>query len=82
MAFPFPLAGVILVGVILVVVILVGVVFAGVIFAGVILVGVTLVGVILVPFFRGVRLAKILVLLLDSLILYYFQGYLGCLGKL
>jgi hypothetical protein len=66
MAFPFPLAGVILAGVALVVVILAGVVFR------VILVGVTLVGVILAPFFRGVKSARILALLLDSLILYYF----------
>jgi hypothetical protein len=71
-AFLFLLAGIILAGVILAVVILVGVVFAEDILVGVTLVRVTLAGVILVPFFRGVRLARILVLSLDSLILYCF----------
>jgi hypothetical protein len=65
--FPFPLVGVILAGVALV-----RVVFAGVILVRVTLVGVVLAGIILVPFFRGVRLARILVSLLDSSILRYF----------
>jgi hypothetical protein len=68
------------VGVILAVVILAGVVFIEDILVGVTLVGVTLAGIILAPFFRGVKLARMSALSLDSLILYYFQGYLGRLS--
>jgi hypothetical protein len=71
-AFPFPLAGVVLAGV----------VFAEDVLVGVALVGVTLAGIVLAPFFGGVGLARILALSLDSSILYYFQGCPGYLGRL
>jgi hypothetical protein len=82
MAFPFPLAGVILAGVGLAGVSLVGVSLAGVVFAGVILVRVALAGIILAPFFRGVGLARTSALSSESLILYYFRGRPGRLGRL
>jgi hypothetical protein len=65
--YPFPLAGVILASISLV-----EVIFTRVVLVRVTLVGVTFIGVTLAPFFRGVRLARILVLSLESLILRYF----------
>ena len=85
-AFPFPLAGVILAGVSLVGVGLAGVGLAGiglagVVFTGVVLVRVALVGIVLVPFFGGVGLARTLASLLESLILRYFRGRLAYLSR-